>query len=249
MTRKIISAFIVLILCCSIVVSVSAAGTGQTFLYDEADLLTDREEAALEEKLAEVSDTYRAQIVVCAIDSTEGWKIDDYLDALYDGMGFGYGAGHDGVLLLVCMNSREYRILSNGFPGTAIDFYDIENIGDVIVSDLSDGNYARAFSKFADQCAYYLDVHLNGYPFNAGRNLLIALAIGLAAGLCGALILKAQLKSVRDQDQANGYVKRNSMNITGYSDIFLYRTVSRSRRSSDDSSGSRSSRSSGGGSF
>lgn len=249
MTRKIISLLLALMLCCGVVVSVSAVDTGQYFLYDEADLLTDREEYALEEKLADVSGTYRAQIVICTIDSTEGWDIDDYLDALYDGMDFGYGADRDGVLLLVCMGLREYRILSNGYPGAAIDDYDIDRIGDVIVSDLSDGDYARAFSKFADECGYYLDVYLNGRPFNAGRNLLIALAIGLAAGLCVALILKAQLRSVRDQNQANVYIKRNSMKITGHSDIFLYRTVRRSRKSSDHSSGGRSSRSSGGGSF
>ena len=147
------------------------------------------------------------------------------------------------------MDIREYRILSNGFAAAAIDNRDIDDIGDVIVSDLSEGNFTRAFSKFADQCGYYLDVHLNGYPFNAGRSLLIALAIGIAAGLCVALILKAQLKSVYDRNQANVYVKRSSMKITGHSDIFLYRTVRRTRRSSDDSSGGGSSRSSGGGSF
>ena len=249
MTRKIISVILAMILCCSFAISVSAGEAGQTFLYDEAALLTDREAYAVEKKLADVSGTYRAQIVVCTIDSTEGWNIDDYLYALYDGMDFGYGAGRDGVMLLVCMDLREYRILSNGFPGTAIDYHDIDNIGDAIVSDLSDGNYGRAFTEFADQCAYYLDVHQNGYPFNAGRNMLIALAIGLAAGLCVALVLKAQLRSVHDQNQANVYIKRNSMKITGHSDIFLYRTVRRSRRSSDHSSGSRSSRSSGGGSF
>ena len=253
MTRKIISAFLALMLCCSAVICVSASETEQTFLYDEADLLTTGEEAALKGKLADVSNTYNAQIVVCTVDSTDGGDIDDYLDTLYDGMGFGYGAGHDGVLLLVCMNPREYRILSNGFPGTAIDYYDIGDIGDYIVSDLSSGNYARAFTKFADECDYYLDVYLNGYPFNVGRNLVIALAIGLVAGLCVALILKGQLRSVHGQNQANVYVKRNSMNITGHSDIFLYRTVSRSRKASDDSSRSRSSgrssRSSGGGSF
>ena len=81
MTRKIISLIIALILCCSVVFSVSAGETGQTFLYDEADLLTDREEAALEEQLADVSSTYDAQIVICTTDSVGGWYIDDYLDA------------------------------------------------------------------------------------------------------------------------------------------------------------------------
>ena len=220
------------------------------FLYDEADLLNDAEETALEKKLADVSGTYNAQLVVCTIASMDGADIDRYLDYLYDTMGFGYGENHDGVLLLVCMDPREYRILSNGFAGVAIDGDAIDAMGDAFVSDLSDGNFAAAFTEFADQCAYYLDGHLNGFPFNFGKNLLISLVIGIAVGLIVAFILKSQLKTVRKQDQANVYVKQGSMNLTHQSDIYLYRTVSRTKKSSSgSSSGGGSSRSTGGGSF
>ena len=221
------------------------------FLYDEADLLNDAQEAALEKKLADVSGTYNAQIVVFTIASMDGADIDRYLDYFYDTMGFGYGENHDGVLLLVCMDPREYRILSNGFAGVAIDGDAINTMGDAFVSDLSDGNYAAAFTQFADQCAYYLDGHLNGFPFNFGKNLLISLAVGIAVGLIVAFILKGQLKTVRKQDQANVYVKQSSMNLTHQSDIYLYRTVSRTKKSSSGSSSGSggTARSKGGGSF
>ena len=219
------------------------------FLYDEADLLTDAQEAALEKKLADVSGTYNAQLVICTIASMEGADIDRYLDYLYDNMGFGYGENHDGVLLLVCMDPREYRILSNGFAGVAIDGDAIDAMGDAFVSDLSDGNYAVAFTEFADQCVYYLDGHLNGFPFNFGKNLLISLVIGIAVGLIVAFILKSQLKTVRKQDQANVYVKQGSMNLTHQSDIYLYRTVSRTKKQSSSSGSGGTARSKGGGSF
>ena len=219
------------------------------FLYDEADLLTDGEEAVLTEKLKSISSTYQAQLVVCTIASMEGGDIDRYLDYLYDTMGFGYGENHDGVLLLVCMDPREYRILSNGFAGVAIDGDAIDAMGDAFVSDLSDGNYAAAFTEFADQCAYYLDGHLNGFPFNFGKNLLISLVIGIAVGLIVAFILKSQLKTVRKQDQANVYVKQGSMNLTHQSDIYLYRTVSRTKKQSSSSGSGGTARSKGGGSF
>ena len=220
------------------------------FLYDEADLLTDGEEVVLTGKLQSISSTYQAQLVVCTIASMDGADIDRYLDYLYDTMGFGYGENHDGVLLLVCMDPREYRILSNGFAGVAIDGDAIDAMGDGLVSDLSEGNYAAAFTEFADQCVYYLDGHLNGFPFNFGKNLMISLVIGIAVGLIVAFILKGQLKSVHKQNQANVYVKQNSMNLTHQSDIYLYRTVSRTKRSSSSSSGSGgTARSKGGGSF
>jgi uncharacterized membrane protein YgcG len=80
----------------------------ERFLYDDADLLTDDQETALIQKLVDVSHANSAQIVVATIASMDGGDIDTFLDYLYDTMGIGYGENHDGVLLLVCMDPREY---------------------------------------------------------------------------------------------------------------------------------------------
>ena len=248
MNRKLISVLLILAFCFCLVLGVSA-DTG-TDIYDEAALLTDGEEARLAEKLGDIGQAYDVQLVIVTVPSTEGADIDWYLESLYDGMGFGCGANYDGVLLLVCMDIREYRILSNGYAGVAIDTGDIGRIGNAIESDLSDGDYAAAFEEFADQCAYYLEGYRNGFPFNFGRNLVISLVIGLVAGIAVALVLKGQLKSVRKQNRANNYVKADSMRLTVHRDLFLYRNVTRTRKESNNSSqGSGSSRSTGGGKF
>ena len=222
----------------------------EQFVYDDADLLTDSEEAALVEKLTEVSHATNAQIVIATIPSMDGGDIDSFIDYLYDTMGFGYGADHDGVLLLVCMDPREYRILSNGFAGVAIDPDDISKISDEIVGNLSDGDYAGAFQEFIDECAYYLDGHLNGFPFNAGKSLAVSLLIGIALGLIVAFVLKGQLNSVQKQTRAHDYVKSGSMHVNISNDIFLYRNVTRTKKQSSSSSSSGgTARSKGGGSF
>lgn len=250
MNRKLISLLLALLVCMSFALGVSAADEGAV-LFDEADLLTASEENTLNARLLEISREYSAQIVVATVPAVSGGDVDTYVEYVYDTMGFGYGQNHDGVLLLVCMNPREYRILSNGFAADAVSMSAIDKIGDAIVSDLSDGYYADAFHTFADKCAYYLEGYINGFPFNAGKNLIIALIIGLIAGFIVASVLKGQLKSVRRQTQANVYVKENSMNITTRRDLFLYRDVRRTRKeTSKSSSGSGgSSRNVGGGSF
>lgn len=252
MKRNRIVAIFVLLLCLCPLISAYAVDDG--FVVDGANLLSTREEAALRAKLQSISEQYQAQIVIVTTDSVPFGNIDSYLDDYYDSHGLGYGKNHDGVLLLLCMDLREYRILSNGYAAEAIDSNRIDQICDVIVSDLSDGEYADAFTEFADQCAYYLDGHLNGFPFDAGTNLMIALLIGITVGLIVAFVLKGQLKSVRQQNQANLYVKPGSMHLTAHSDLFLYRNVTRTRRESSSSSRSGSSRggssrSRGGGSF
>ena len=246
MKRKLLAMFLVAMLCISLAISASAASEAD--IYDEADLLSSAEETQIAEKLADISARFDAQIVIMTVPASDG-SLDTFVEDVYDSMHMGCGENRDGVLLLVCMDSREYRILSNGFAGEAIGMDQTDAMGDAIVSDLSDGNYADAFIIFADKCAYYLDGYLNGFPFPVGKNLLIALIVGIAAGIIVAFILKNQLKSVRQQKRANVYIKPGSMKITTRSDLFLYREVSRTQKQSSNSSGSGSSRNVGGGKF
>ena len=246
MKRKLLSMLFVVVLCLSLAVSAFAVSGAD--IYDEADLLSSAEETQIAEKLSKIGEQFDAQIVIMTVPTSDG-SIDTFVEDVYDSMNMGCGENRDGVLLLVCMDSREYRILSNGYAGEAIGMDQIDAISEAIVSDLSDGDYADAFITFADNCAYYLDGYLNGYPFNAGKNLVVALIIGIVAGVIVAFVLKKQLKSVRQQKQANVYIKSGSMQITASRDLFLYREVSKTKKASTNSSGSGSSRNVGGGKF
>lgn len=246
MKRKLLTMLLVVMLCVSLTISASAASEAD--IYDEADLLSSAEELQIAEKLSKIGEKFDAQIVIMTVPTSDG-SIDTFVEDVYDSMNMGCGENQDGVLLLVCMDSREYRILSNGFAGEAIGVNQIDAISEAIVSDLSNGDYADAFITFADNCTYYLDGYLNGFPFNAGKNLVVALIIGVLVGIIVAFVLKKQLKSVRQQKQANVYIKSGSMQITASRDLFLYREVSRTQKQSSNSSGSGSSRNVGGGKF
>ena len=259
--RKIFSVIVVILLCASLTVAASAKSltavlgtSGDEFglLVDNANLLTDAEEAALRNRLAQLTETYQAEVIVITMLSLQGENADYVVETLYDQLQYGCGPDRDGVMLMVSMDEWEYRNLSNGFASDAIGPDEIEDIGEVVAAKLSDGEYAKAFNKFADGCEYYLDGHINGFPFNFGGNLLIALVIGLIVGVIVAFVLKGQLKTVRKKYRANDYVKAGSMKLTVAHDLYLYRNVRRTQRQSSSSgSGSRSgsSRSVGGGKF
>lgn len=248
--KKIICLMLVLMLCAASTVTAFASETNVHFVYDNADLLTDYEENVIEQQLSQISQKYQAQVVIMTIDFLDGHTVDSYLESTYDTQGFGYGEKNDGVLLLVCMETSEWRILSNGFAGEAIDSDAIEEIGDAFTSDLSDGNYEKSFKAFAKECEYYLNGYLNGFPFEFGKALLISLVLGVLVAFCITRSWKKQLKSVRKQGKANAYVKDGSMNITQSGDYFMYRNLTKTeRQKSNSSSGGGSSRSTGGGSF
>ena len=229
-----------------------SAQASEALLFDEADLLTSGEERALGGLLEEISSEHDAQVVIATIPYLESGSVDMYIEYIYDAMDFGYGPDRDGVLLLVCMNPREYRILSNGYAADAIHMTAIDTIGSRMVSDLSGGAYFDAFKLFAEDCAYYLNGYRNGFPFDFRGALTLALIIGLLAGLITALVLKSQLKSIRRQNRAHDYIRSGSMQLTTQRDLFLYRQVTRTRKeppkSSSSGSGGRS-RNVGGGSF
>ena len=234
-----------------------AAATAQTppQLIDGADLLTISEEAALGSLLEEISKEVEAQIAVVTADTIDGRDIDGFINEFYDENGYGYGTDRSGVLLLVCMDTREYHMLSNGEAGDAITAYEIDQIGEAIVPDLSEGNYADAFETYAEECRYYISGYQNEYhseyeneyeyeyeneyadTFDLGTHLLIALVIGLVVGGIVILVLVGQLKSVRRQDQANAYIRPGSLQLTQSGDYFMYRNVTRTAKPQNTSSG------------
>ncbi len=250
MKKKLIALIFVLVFLLSLPMSVLAAGSAPR-LYDGASLLTTAEKNSLQTRLNSVSEQYQVEIVIATVDTVGNMSVDTYVEYFYDQNGYGFGADRDGVLLLVAMQEREYRILSNGLGAKAISPDDIDDISDAIVSDLSDGDYADAFRTFIDQCAYQIDGEINGFPFELGKNLLISLAIGLAAALIVTGIMAGQLRSVRKQSTASEYTRPGSMHVTTAYEAFLYRTVSKRERPQESSSSgsSGSSRNVGGGKF
>ena len=248
MKKRIFTLLLMLLLVFGLSVTASAADNDE-FLIDNANLLTASEEARLASRLEEVSRAYGAQLIVVTVKNTGGRDIAYYIEDFYDDNQYGYGANRDGVMLLISMSTREYQVLCNGFADSAIE---IDTIAEVFVPYLSAGEYALGFEVFANECEYYLNGYLNGFPFDVEGSLIVALIVGLIIGLIVAFVLKGQLNSVHRQNQADVYVKPGSMKLTQSRDFFLYRTVTRTPRPKSNSSGSRgggSSRSTGGGRF
>jgi uncharacterized protein len=217
-------------------------------VYDEADLLTDIEEAALLSKLEAISDAADMDVVVALVDSIEDLSPMEYADDFFDYNGYGRGDNRDGLVLLVSMEYSDWWISTRGYDITAFTNAGIEYIGEQVTPYLSDGKYADAVEEFAAQCETFIaqaktgdpfDTHnLPKEPFNKGMALVIALIAGFIIGKIYAGKLKGELTSVRRQTAAVGYVREGSLNVTNSNEFFLYRNVSRSAKPTSSSGGS-----------
>ena len=221
-------------------------------LVDGADLLSDSEEAELLSMLDEISERQMLDVVIVTANTLEGKSPMAYADDFYDDHGYGFGASYDGVLLLISMEDRDWWISTCGYGITAFTDYGISCLSDRFLPDLGNGFYADAFETFARGCDEYISLARNGTPFDVGSepfdpasSLLIAAVIGLIAAWIVVGSMKAQLKSVRQQN-AGSYLKEGSLQLTDSRELYLYRNVHRTVKQESSSGGSSTHRSSSG---
>lgn len=218
-------------------------------LVDQAGLLTDREAEKLHAKLDEISERQGLDIVVVTVNSLRGKSAQDYADDYFDYNGY----AKDGILLLIAMNEREWHISTTGYGITVVTDAGLRYMEDQFLEDLSDGEYAAAFTTFADLCDKFTTQANTGTPYDIGNLpkaplspiwILISLGVGLLVAAIGTGVMKSKLKSVRFQPAASNYLRQNSLNITNAQEIFLYYNVSRTAKPQSSSGGGSSTHSS-----
>lgn len=238
MKRKILSALLAVMLLCALVFPAAADTVFTTdgkWIIDMAGILDKSEEKELNATLDKICKAYDVNILIVTTEDMQGMEIEEYGPWLYNtALQYNLENTKNVALLTVSFNPRMYDIYCDGLPSEALD---LDSIMDDMEADMRSGSYTTAFETYANQCDYYINGHLNGFPFDFEGALLIAVVLGLIIGLISVLVMKSKLKSVRKQNYAHVYVRPNSMRVTVHNDLFLYRTVSRIRKQTNNSSG------------
>lgn len=226
-------------------------------LVDTEGLLSSEEAGRLSDKLDEISERQRFDVVVVTVYSLGFKSAEEYADDYYDYNGYGQGGGRDGALLLVSMEDRDWYISTCGFGLTAITDAGLEAMSERFVPYLSDGEYYEAFSAYAELCDSFVSRAREGDPYDRDNlselpdiprtpeDWFFAIAVSVVIGLVVALIvcsvLKGKLKSVRMKGDAGDYTVKDSLMITQSSEFYLYSHVTRTAKpKNNDSSGSHS---------
>ena len=252
MKKRVILMLVVLALCVCTVIPVFATTEKPTCVLDYAQVLTESEVETLENKLDAISEKFSVQVAVLTVEACGEQNHANYAKAVYQKYGYGLGENKDGILLLIDMDeeNRGWYIYGKGLGSKAMTDSEIENVGNAISPDLSDGDYVAVFNTFAQRCEARIDIAINGEPFKPVMSLVISLVIGFVLSLIITGVMRGKLKSVRPQRAATNYVRSGSMNVTESYELFLYRTVERKEKpKSSSSSSSGSGESGGGGSF
>lgn len=223
---------IFLMLLCTLV---CASASSPALVIDNADLLTDPQEQALNAYLADIQNRYGFDIIVLTESSIGYEEPMDYADDYYDYNGY----GPDGALLLLNMEYRDWWLSTSG---DCIRLLDADRMGEYFVPLLSSGDYADAFSMFArlvDISAaqpdgvedYFVDENgaVQAVPHipHWYDGLVICIIIGIVIGGITVAVMSGGMKSVRAKGSAADYVNHESLVLTRQEDRFLYQTVTR----------------------
>lgn len=225
-------------------------GESLQYVFDEAGALDSDESNELEGLLSEIAQRKNINIAVAFIEDYSGY-FETFCADFYESH---FGRETDGVLLTVSFADRDWDLNTSGICKDAYGWRELDDFENEVVPYLSDAEYASAVREYAE----HVDKTLENYAEELEKEdsfpwlkiLLISLVIGFIVALVSVGAMKGQLKSVRAKNNANSYIKSNSLNITGSSEIFLYRNVVKTPRQTQNSgAGGGSRHSSSGGSY
>jgi uncharacterized protein len=204
-------------------------------LLDNADLLTDSEEADILRRLDEISYKWQCDLVILTVDDHTG-DIQSYADDYFDYNGFGKEFNDSGFLFMLSMFDREWAFSGKGTCGYAITDYGREYLFDQMRSDLADDDYYGAFSTYISTCDWLLQKYSEGTPYDydskepkTTSDILGLLAGSILGGLVIALIpilkMKSDLKTVKMVNNATNYQSGGGIRVTLREDRFIKKAL------------------------
>jgi len=207
------------------IIPINTYAKNNDYVIDEADLLTDEEEEKLQNQLSEISARQKLDVVVLTNYSTEGKEPKLFAVDYFDDHDYGYGSDHDGIILMISMENRDWALGTTGYGITAFTDYGQNVMSNKFVPKLSSGNYYGAFKLYGELCDRFITQARTGKPYDVdhpfknainwfvvGILVTVSFLIGLISASIMASSAKSKLISSRDKYDAVGYAVSHSVN-------------------------------------
>ncbi len=222
---------IILLLCCLLI---STSAQEMQHISDLAGVLSESEEARLQQQAAELYALTGFDVVIHTTKDSQGKTPFDYSMDYYHAFR-DPASTPDGALLAVMFDTRDYHEAARGKGISLLTRRESHDLAKVVQKKLSNGEYYSAFHSYI---RYVRRLLIPPTPLERAVELLPVVVIaGLAMGLLYALYLKSKLKIAKYRHDAHQYVTPNSLKLTASQDIYLYQMVTRTKIESSSSGG------------
>lgn len=240
-----------------------AKAASTTYVEDTYGVLSSDEISQLNSLAQQVSDTHHVGVYVRVFPNYESYyNIESFSEAVYAREGMGYGDTEDGIMLILTMEDRSFDILARaGIAEEVFSSYVREQMADRIVYDyLKYDQYFEGFKNYiaiADEDLSYYEAGTPVSPEfdpyreelerkekeaheNAVRTTKAAATAGVPfiTSLLTVLGFKSRNKTAGIKHEADDYIPKNGIRLYTSSDIFLYKSESRTKIHHDSDRGS-----------
>lgn len=235
-----------------------------TFVIDNANLLSAEDAEKLNEKCISFASTSNLGIYIVTVPDMGGYtNIEDFSEDFYTNNEFGIGEEKTGIMLIMSMLGRDYDICAHGsFAHYTFTDYGKEVMANSFLSDFKQNDWAAGFNNFILSCEELynyaksgtpLDIHIEPEKtFSIGNvqiaqkrfiiALVSALIIALIIAFCVCSSRKGNLNNVKLGVKTDNFISEEKINFLDSTDVFTHKDVStRVIQTSTSSSGSRSS--------
>lgn len=239
--KKIFSFVLVFILLSVSCLSASAEFVNPS-VVDGAGYLTEDELSEISVMLDEIRAKYNFDVSIYTEADMSGYNAETSADDIYDYNLYGAGESYDGIMLYICLGTREYQFTTCGkgieyFTENGLIYLEAE-----VYQYLTEDDYYGAFKAYAETCDELVALGVAGTPYDEVSALYYVFIIGTAvliALLIALIMMLIQLSKMRTavkNDYAADYMKAGSMNISVSRDMFLYSRITKTPKPKQSSS-------------
>lgn len=240
--KKLQKILIAVMLCVLSIIPVHADNT--EWVKDDAGVLTQEEMDALNGQIQTIADTSKVGIYIRLKPDMEGSaSIEDYAETIYTGEDLGIGNDHDGLLLVMSFDQRDYDLAAYGSRANAI-FTDHakDQIEDEMLAYFRQDDWYDGLDAMLSETEYQLQMYSPQSEQNAGSRsagfsgfdlfLLFGVPPLLALLIVWAIASRNKTKGIAVS--ADAYATGH-LNLTRRQDIFTHvtRTVTHIPRNDD----------------
>lgn len=226
-------------------VTISAASTGETDrVYDDYHVLSEEEEASLNEELEEIYDTFGFEAVILITEDVQEEER-HYAAEFMQKNEIGYGENRDGMCLFHQPGKRNIAIVFRGEAQYAFD----TGIQDILLDDCTE--YLKEDDPYGAYEVVLQDLIGGLQRWSAGKSVrpmdvsgsfagfvlavfVISLIVSAVPVFLMVMYQKGKMKTIRQKPNADDYIGKEGISFEVERDIFVRTMTTRTKLPKDD---------------
>ena len=219
----------------AITVSVTACAQAQHKVYDSAEVLSEKDEQALEKLAEKIVLDHGVDAVICT-DRSLSKAPEERAKELFGILDAGAGDDLDGILLLIWFENDEQHFVTykNGWAEQVFTGYADKRLNELVSQSVEDRDFTGASEQWLRVSGKFMKAQKKGKPYDGKRVyrtgqevmrvFLLWLGIGAAvsAVICMAVTIKVPKRKRKLVRRVKFLPEKNSFEITSQRDILLY---------------------------